>query len=720
MKHSLLVFFLLPVALCAQIISIEEARSYGLGDFVTVTGIVTADEFGSTRYFQDGTAGLAGFPGSGSNAFGWSDLEPGDSIRVSGQLSEFNGLLQIDPITNFSLLASDLPLPAPLTTFPDEWNDDLESLLVAVDCADLNESGTFGGNDLVEFTTPSGATGAIYIRNSSPVADTPIPEGTQRISGILVEFQGLFEILPRSTDDFEDSFCSFSLENIRQTDIQPNSFSIEWENSEALTGTVRYGTEEDNLDQIVEITNAVENPIVNLSGLDPATFYFVEIEVTDGSETLVSPMQTYITQSLSSMELEVYFNGAIQTSVSNGSVPAASSVAVTEARLLDLIDHAQETIDVMAYNTTRSSFVNALKAAHNRGVRVRYVRDDETGNQGLNPPPPFPVLIGAPGDNLMHNKFLVVDVASVENSYVWTGSMNFTNSNIAESFNNSILIQDQSLAKTYEREFEEMWGSDSENFDEANAKFGPAKRDNTPHYFNLNGIPVECYFSPSDPTTARIETALYTADSRIDAALLLLTRDEMTDAMLNKHNEGVAVRLLVDDTTNDFFFLQNSGVPAESFPEFGKFLHHKYAVVDADAPDSDPVVITGSHNWTNKAETSNDENTLLIYDADVANLFYQEFEARWTNFVSTRTIPAADFGLRFSENPTATGFGLTLPTEFSGSYPLVLTDLTGRSVLRTSVSSGDRVDVSELPAGLYHAMIRVEDVWIAELISVIR
>ncbi len=58
-------------------------------------------------------------------------------------------------------------------------------------------------------------------------------------------------------------------------------------------------------------------------------------------------------------------------------------------------------------------------------------------------------------------------------------------------------------------------------------------------------------------------------------------------------------------------------------------LHHKYMIIDADNPRSDPIVITGSHNWTAAADSSNDENTLIIHDANVANEFYQEFRARY-------------------------------------------------------------------------------------------
>lgn len=52
-------------------------------------------------------------------------------------------------------------------------------------------------------------------------------------------------------------------------------------------------------------------------------------------------------------------------------------------------------------------------------------------------------------------------------------------------------------------------------------------------------------------------------------------------------------------------------------------------IIDGEHPDSDPIVITGSHNWSSSAENVSDENTLIIHNARVANLYLQEFMARY-------------------------------------------------------------------------------------------
>ena len=41
------------------------------------------------------------------------------------------------------------------------------------------------------------------------------------------------------------------------------------------------------------------------------------------------------------------------------------------------------------------------------------------------------------------------------------------------------------------------------------------------------------------------------------------------------------------------------------------------------------MVITGSFNFSNNANKSNDENVLVVTNTDIATQYLQEFERRW-------------------------------------------------------------------------------------------
>ncbi len=51
-------------------------------------------------------------------------------------------------------------------------------------------------------------------------------------------------------------------------------------------------------------------------------------------------------------------------------------------------------------------------------------------------------------------------------------------------------------------------------------------------------------------------------------------------------------------------------------------------IVDANSA-SDPIVITGSHNWSYSADSRNDENTVIFHDQMISNIFLQEFAERY-------------------------------------------------------------------------------------------
>src|SRR5262249_54900834 len=56
-------------------------------------------------------------------------------------------------------------------------------------------------------------------------------------------------------------------------------------------------------------------------------------------------------------------------------------------------------------------------------------------------------------------------------------------------------------------------------------------------------------------------------------------------------------------------------------------LHHKYTILDAGYPNT--ALWTGSHNWSVAANTTNDENSVIVHDAVISNLYYQEWFKRY-------------------------------------------------------------------------------------------
>src|SRR5262245_39734568 len=105
-----------------------------------------------------------------------------------------------------------------------------------------------------------------------------------------------------------------------------------------------------------------------------------------------------------------------------------------EGRLIDKIHAALSSIHIASFECDLAPVAEALIAAKQRGVDVRWVTDDENG-LGADEEPghgQFAMLknagIEVRSDNrsaLMHNKFWIFD-----NQFVWTGSTNITENGI--------------------------------------------------------------------------------------------------------------------------------------------------------------------------------------------------------------------------------------------------------------------------------------------------
>ena len=94
------------------------------------------------RYLRDASAGIGLY--DNANAAG---LQRGDSVEVTGVLCDFNGLLEISPITSINLISSGNNLPNMQTTTIPSLGESLEGELVRVNkVLFVNAGATFSCN----------------------------------------------------------------------------------------------------------------------------------------------------------------------------------------------------------------------------------------------------------------------------------------------------------------------------------------------------------------------------------------------------------------------------------------------------------------------------------------------------------------------------------------------------------------------------------------------
>jgi len=624
--------------------TILEARQMGEGAVVTVKGIATnGAELGIIRYLQDETAGIAAYGSAVSVA------NRGDSISVTGTLKIYNQLLEIDPITNVTVLSTGNPVPNPVVLTPNQINENYEAQLVQVHNVMFNDAGqNFTGNKKYTFTA-DGQVGYIYIKNGQEFVGTIIPSAPVTLTALCSQFDYSnpndgYQLLPRDLDDIYIPSSIYFVDALINTEFTSSDLYFSWNtNIEGTTEMFFGSTEESVMSNHTSGTGGSTNHMLDLSGLEAGSITWVQAFSVSGSDTAKSAVVPFATISNSSGEMKAYFNTPVDNSYSTGE-NAIYLHNLIDDTIINYINRAKETIDFTMYNfnnTGISDISTALIAAANRGVRVRVIGCGTTANLGIDEleGTAVHVLIGPnssqrPG--IMHNKFIVFDADADDpnDPLVWTGSTNFTEDQIDLDANNVIIIQDQSLARTYQIEFEEMWGSNGDEPNAALARFGSEKRNNTPHEFKIAGKRVECYFSPSDGVNAKIVETINTADSDLSIATMLITRIEMADAIVGRKSAGVAVNVITNSEGNNNTTVNS--MLAESLTTHVTFdnvssgiLHHKYMIVDQGAAASDPMVFTGSHNWSAAADNENDENTVIVHDGTMANIYYQQFVPRF-------------------------------------------------------------------------------------------
>jgi phosphatidylserine/phosphatidylglycerophosphate/cardiolipin synthase-like enzyme len=290
--------------------------------------------------------------------------------------------------------------------------------------------------------------------------------------------------------------------------------------------------------------------------------------------------------------------------------------------LIARIDAAQTTIHIASLETDLNDVAKALIRAKGRGVDVRWITDDDSGIAADKKPGrvQFAMLkkagikvIDDGRGALMHDKFWLFDGQTV-----WTGSTNVTVSGMFEQNNNVIVIESPELTAIYERQWEDMWAG---NF---NAK-SPSTVDQ--QKLTIDGTPIQILFSPEDKAISQILPYVQAAKKSIRFMAFTFTQDQLGQAMLAAMKNGVEVTGVFESTGSDSQYSQMTPLYCAKAPvrQDGNpaFLHHKVIILD------EQIVITGSLNFTDNADESNNENVIIIDNAEIAKLYTAEFQRVW-------------------------------------------------------------------------------------------
>src|SRR5262249_16082887 len=250
---------------------------------------------------------------------------------------------------------------------------------------------------------------------------------------------------------------------------------------------------------------------------------------------------------------------------------------------------------------------------------------------------------------LGHNKFVVISNSSGPKA-VWTGSTNWSTTGLCTQVNNGLLIDDKDVAALYLQQWNRLRDASPPKLDPASFPPVLVSANDKSHSFNVGVAKVTVWFTRT--SDGRDMDALKDVINGARKAILFLMFTPGPQGLHTLAGEranekamyvrGVVITLGTTAADEEKNVLDISLVSSEAKTrpdhytvlqpqgldvDMGSFVaevtrkdflsqighaivHSKVLVVDPFS--NDPVVVTGSHNFSTSASTKNDENLVII------------------------------------------------------------------------------------------------------------
>ncbi|HEX9121360.1 MAG TPA: phospholipase D-like domain-containing protein [Terriglobales bacterium] len=250
---------------------------------------------------------------------------------------------------------------------------------------------------------------------------------------------------------------------------------------------------------------------------------------------------------------------------------------------------------------------------------------------------------------LGHNKFVVLSDSS-EPRAVWTGSTNWSTTGLCTQVNNLLLINDADVAREFRKQWDRLKDASPPKLEPAGFPKALLDANDKPHSFSVGGAKVTVWFTRT--SDGRDMDALRQLISSANDAILFLMftpgkQGLHTLAGQRANEEKMYVRGVVSTLGNEkgdsdknvldirlvssdgnfkpdrYTVLQPQGVDVAFGPWIAEvtrknflsqighaIVHSKVLVIDPLSDD--PVVVTGSHNFSASASEKNDENLVIV------------------------------------------------------------------------------------------------------------
>ena len=307
--------------------------------------------------------------------------------------------------------------------------------------------------------------------------------------------------------------------------------------------------------------------------------------------------------------------------------------------LLNLIKNETVAIDVGMWFMEDGRFSAELAKRKQAGVPIRILMDPRSNIQHPAQPAILDQLVGAgipmrnrTAKGIEHWKIMIFEGQGV----LYFGSANFSADGFVTSTPYVNYVDEQiyftdnvSLLQTFQTRFDDAWTNTNDYADYANVTLPLTRR------YPTYPIDPEVNIPPGEDFINRTVARINAERQRIDVMMYRIDDERATSALINAHNRGIPIRLVVaSDMYHDvtrptisFHFdrLFAAGIPMK-FTVHEGINHGKLSMYQGQG-----MTIFGSSNWTTPSANSQHENNLFTTKAFIFDYFQTYFNRRWDN-----------------------------------------------------------------------------------------
>lgn len=142
---------------------------------------------------------------------------------------------------------------------------------------------------------------------------------------------------------------------------------------------------------------------------------------------------------------------------------------------------------------------------------------------------------------------------------------------------------------------------------------------------------LKSFFAPDDDIRSILINLIKAEKESIYIAIYWKTQKEIAEALVEAYERGVKIEIVADrsygsDRFSKIPYLANNKIPVWVFQtdiKTNALMHNKFVIFKNILGRS--IVWTGSYNFTNRANDSNQENVIILDDKNIVESFCNQF-----------------------------------------------------------------------------------------------